>query len=71
MAIDKDSRNTQFLMNRAQCYYDLKMYTQAIEDLTTAVNINATDPQILYRLGISYYAFEKYKKCIKTLKAAL
>lgn len=23
-AIDKDAKNTQFLMNRAQCYYDLK-----------------------------------------------
>ena len=71
MAIDKDQQNTKFLMNRAQCYYDLKMYTEAISDLITALQIDETDPQILYRLGLSYYAFEKYKKCIKTLKAAL
>ncbi len=25
----------------------------------------------MYRLGLAYYAFEKYKKCIKTLKMAL
>ncbi len=25
----------------------------------------------MYRLGLAYYAFEKYKKCIKSLKMAL
>jgi tetratricopeptide (TPR) repeat protein len=47
------------------------MFTEAIRDLQTALNIDETDPQVLYRLGLSYYAFDKYKKCIKTLKAAL
>lgn len=58
-------------MNRAQCYYDLRMHTEAIHDLTVALSINDSDPQVLYRLGLSYYSYEKYKKCIKTLKAAL
>ena len=49
----------------------MKHYTDAINDLNTALNIDDTDPQILYRLGLSYYAFEKYKRCIKTLKLAL
>lgn len=31
-------------MNRAQCYYDLKMYTEAIRDLNTALGINDSDP---------------------------
>lgn len=26
---------------------------------------------MLYKLGLTYYAHQKYKKCIKTLKAAL
>ena len=26
---------------------------------------------MLYKLGLSYYAFNKFKKCIKTLKQAL
>jgi len=36
-AIDKDQTNTYFLMNRAQCYYDLKMFTESIKDLTHAL----------------------------------
>ncbi len=44
IAIDKDKNNTSFLMNRSQCYYDLKLYTEAIVDLTTALTINDTDP---------------------------
>jgi len=71
MAIDKDQGNTQYLMNRAQCYYDLRLHTESINDLTTAHELDDTDPQILYRLGLAYYAYEKNKKCIKTLKAAL
>jgi tetratricopeptide (TPR) repeat protein len=31
-------------MNRAQCYYDLKMYVEAIRDLNLALEINDTDP---------------------------
>ena len=58
-------------MNRAQCYYDLKLFTESIRDLTAALQINEADPQVLYRLGLAFYAFEKYKKCIKTLKAAI
>ena len=58
-------------MNRAQCFYDLNMYVESIADLNQALAVNENDPQVLYKLGLSYYAFEKYKKCIKTLKKAL
>lgn len=58
-------------MNRAQCYYDLGQYVESITDLTDALKVNENDPQVLYKLGLAYYAFEKYKKCIKTLKHAL
>lgn len=58
-------------MNRAQCYYDLGQYTESITDLKTALNVDENDPQVLYKLGLSFYAFNKYKKCIKTLKKAL
>jgi len=44
LAIDKDQTNTLFLMNRAQCYYDLKMHTEAIRDLGTGLEIDETDP---------------------------
>ena len=26
---------------------------------------------MLYKLGLTYFAFKKYKKCIKTMKRAL
>lgn len=43
----------------------------AIEDLDRALTINAKDPQVLYKQGIAYFAFKKYKRCIKTMKRAL
>ena len=47
------------------------MFTECIKDLTTALQIDENNSRILYLLGLAYYAFEKFKKCIKTLKAAL
>jgi len=47
------------------------MYTESISDLSMALKVNENDPQVLYKLGLSFYAFNKYKKCIKTLKRAL
>jgi tetratricopeptide (TPR) repeat protein len=58
-------------MSRSQCYYDLKLFTDCIKDLNTALQIDENNSRVLYLLGLAYYAFEKYKKCIKTLKAAL
>ena len=35
------------------------------------MEINARDPQGLYKQGLAYFAFKKYKKCIATMKSAL
>mmetsp|Transcript_12096 Transcript_12096/g.13616 ORF Transcript_12096/g.13616 Transcript_12096/m.13616 type:complete len:221 (+) Transcript_12096:178-840(+) len=70
-AISKDETNVQFLMNRAQLHYELEQYTESILDLEGALAVDEHDPKILYKLGLSYYAFEKYKRCIKTLKRSL
>ena len=43
----------------------------AIADLVTASKVNPYDSQILYKQGLTYYAHEKFKKCIKTMKDAL
>ena len=43
----------------------------SIDDLNAALAINDKEPQVLYKLGLSFYAYEKFKKCIKTLKKAL
>ena len=42
-------------MNRAKCYFDLKMHIDAITDLEAALTLNHEDPQVLYRLGIVEY----------------
>ena len=47
------------------------MYESSINDLNAALETSDTDPQILYKLGLTYFAHEKYKKCIKLMKAAL
>jgi len=41
------------------------------DDLNAALKVNECDPQVLYKLGLTYFADKKYKKCIKTLKSAL
>ena len=44
MSISSDPSNIQFLMNRAHCYFDLKMHEDAIIDLETALALNNEDP---------------------------
>jgi tetratricopeptide (TPR) repeat protein len=57
-----------YWMHRAQCEYDQGHYEQSIEDLIKGLEVSHEDPQVLYKLGLSYYANENYKVCIKTLK---
>ena len=66
-AISLDDTNVNFLMNRSACYYDLQEHEKSIADLKLALKISPNDPQIFYKLGLSYYAFEKYKKAIKVI----
>lgn len=61
-AISKDGSNVQFLMNRAQCHFELQQYTESIQDLERALAVDEHDPKILYKLGLSYYAFDKFKR---------
>ena len=52
-AVEGDEENTEFLMHRAQCHYDLGEYDKSIEDLNIALHIKSDDPQVHYRLGLS------------------
>ena len=70
-AIKMDETNVNFLMNRSACYYDLDEHEKSISDLKQALKISPNDPQIYYKLGLSYYANEKYKKAIKVFRSAL
>ncbi len=58
-------------MNRSDCYFILKNYKEAIQDLDSALLISPKDPQLFYKLGLAYYRQPNYKRCIKTLKKAL
>lgn len=70
-ALTKEPNNVEFLKNRSQCFYDLGQYENSARDLDQALQQNSLDAQVLYKLGLTYYADKKYKKCIKTLKQAL
>jgi len=48
-----------------------EFYDNSIADLSKALEIKPRDAQLLYKLGLTYFASEKYKKCIKTMKEAL
>ena len=43
-AIDGDATNTEFLMHRAQCYFDQQRYEESIEDLDTGLGVREGDP---------------------------
>ena len=48
-AIEKDPENVEFLMNRAQCYFEMGKPKMSIEDLEQAVECDKTDnPLVLY-----------------------
>ena len=47
------------------------MYENSINDLLKAHDAAPTNPQILYKLGLSFYADGQFKKCVKQLKLAL
>lgn len=50
----------------------MQQYQMAIDDLTTALKHNTkSNAQVLYKQGIAYFAFKKYKKCIFVMKQAL
>ena len=70
-AIEKDPKNAEFLKDRAQCYFEIKRYDAAIYDLDTALAVSPEDSMIYYKKGITFFANEKYKKCITTIKQAL
>ena len=43
-AVNGDPQNTEFLMHRAQCYYDQGEHADSIKDLNLALNIKEDDP---------------------------
>lgn len=49
----------------------MKLFDECIKDLENAVKLNDSDPYILYRIGRSYFASGKYKKCMKYFKNSL
>ena len=46
-------------------------FENSINDLQAALKVNSTNPQLLYKLGLSYYAHKQWKNCVNTLKQAL
>ena len=70
-ALAKEPQNIEFLKNRAQCYYDMNEFQLSIDDLKTGLTYNSKDPQVLYKLGLTYFADKNYKRCTTTMKEAL
>ena len=58
------------MRNRAKTYFKQKNYPAAIKVLETALELaeNMDDPtlttQILYQLGLTYFACKLYRKCL-------
>lgn len=70
-AIEMMPESTEFLMHRAQCQYDQGHFDFSITDLKKGLKEDGNgrnNPQVLYKLGLSFYANCQYKKCVSTLK---
>ena len=73
-AIEKAKTNeelVEFYCNRANCYYDNTEYAKATADLDSALEKDNTNSKVHYQQGLTWYAYEKYKKAIKSFKLAL
>lgn len=69
-AIDLDP-STEFIANRAQCFFEQGLFDRAVMDLSRALEIEPTDPQLLYKRGLTWYAQKRYPAAIEDLHAAL
>ena len=56
---------------RGAAYFRQQKYDQAIDDLTGAIRIKATDWADYYQLGVSYYNLNRYDEALQALQKAL
>jgi tetratricopeptide (TPR) repeat protein len=56
---------------RGAAYYRLQKYDQAVEDLTAAIRIKATDWVDYSQLGVAYYNLDRYEDATQALQKAL
>jgi tetratricopeptide (TPR) repeat protein len=56
---------------RGAAYFRQQKYDQAIDDLTGAIRIKATDWADYYQLGVSYYNMNRYDEALQALLKAL
>jgi len=60
-----------YLSHRAQCLFEQGLYDLAEADLSRALQLDGSDPGLLYKRGITCYAQRRYAEAIADLKAAL
>ena len=62
----------EFLLHKAHCEFDNGFFDKSIEDLQKGLETYQSDPELLYYLGLSYYATnENYKEALNTFKMSL
>jgi tetratricopeptide (TPR) repeat protein len=69
-AIDREAK-TEFMSNRAQCFFEQGLYDRAIMDLSHALELDTQDPQLYYKRGLTRYSQKMYRLALKDLKAAI
>ena len=62
----------EFLLHKAHCEFDNGFFDKSIKDLQKGLEMYQSDPELLYYLGLSYYATsENYKEALNTFKMSL
>lgn len=68
--IEKNPKDAALYFNRAQRYYALEGYDEAIQDLQAALRIDASNPDYLHLLADVYLDYFRSREALKTMEEA-
>ena len=71
ISVERENRCVEFLVDRAALYCEMKSFSLAVRDLTNALELNLSDPQLFYKRGLAFYQSQMFKEAIKDFKESL
>jgi tetratricopeptide (TPR) repeat protein len=68
---EPDKERARLSKLRGSAYYQMKRYSEAVNDLTSAIRVSQSDWGDFRMLGICYFALDRTDEAIQTLEKAL
>lgn len=69
--LEKDSANPKILAGRAQIYYELKDYDNAISDISKAISLNSAVQEYFHLRAVAEWAKKDMKQAISDMSRAI